>query len=495
MAFPSLSALRQGSRTGSAQSAERVTWLGGRHLKRRVVRLAIHLVGDIAALVVFGLLVQALRASELLPLRAAGVLDRVLPSEVLSRAEFPLAVIICLAIVGAYGEAERTQVSHRRAAGAALGLALNDWPMLWGEDTGLVLATYSALAVSVTLLLVAVRRLADDGFRSFTSRRFRVARVLMVAGRHDLGRMQRPLSTSEHGRVMIAGVLDPGELHESGGLERLCEAIRGCDADTVALCCGALEDAAFNVVVDAATTMGCGLVSWARSFRGAGSTPRLVETRRGTLMILASPAARALGLVMKRSVDVVGAGLLVLVLAPVMAVVAFAVRFDSPGPILFRQRRVGVGGQPFPCFKFRSMRVEAEELLRSDPLLRSRYEANNFKIPEGSDPRITRLGHFLRRTSLDELPQLLNVLRGEMSLVGPRPVVPEELVQYGETHTVLLSLKPGMAGAWAVNGRSRVGYPRRAAIELGYVRSWRLKLDLSILWRTLPAVITRRGAH
>jgi exopolysaccharide production protein ExoY len=452
-------------------------------------------VADTAALVVFGLLVQAARASELLSLRTAGVLDRLLPSGVLSRAEFPLAVLICLALVGAYGDTDRAQASQRRAVAAALGLALYGWPSLWGDDAGLVLATYSVLASSVALLLLAARRLAEGGFRAVTSRRFRAVRVLMVAGHHDLGRMRRPLATSEHGRVMIKAVFDPAELHEPAGLERFCAAIRRSNADTVALCCGALGDEAFNIVVDAATTMGCGLVSWARSFRGTGSKPRLVETRRGTLIILASPAARALGLLIKRSVDVVGAGLGLLALAPIMGVIAFAVRLDSPGPVLFGHRRVGVGGQPFRCFKFRTMRVEAEELLRTDPVLRSQYMSNNFKIPEGSDPRITRLGHFLRRSSLDELPQLLNVLRGEMSLVGPRPVVPDELAEYGETRTVLLSLRPGMAGAWAVNGRSRVGYPHRAAIELGYVRSWRLKLDLSILWRTLPAVLTRRGAH
>ena len=364
MAFLS-AALRQGPRATSPPRAEPATWPGGRHLKRRVARLAIHLSADFAALVVFGLLVQAVRASELLPLRVAGVLDQLLPSGVLSRAEFPVAVIICLALVGAYGEADPAQGSFRRAAGAGLGLALYDWPTLWGQESGLALTIYSTLTTSVTLLLLAARHLADDSLRAFVSRRFRVARVLMVARRHDLGRMRRPLATSEHGRVMIRGVFDPGELDEPGALARLCAAIRRYDADTVALCCGPLEDSAFDVVIDAATTMGCGLVSWARSFRGTGSTPRFVETRRGTLMILASPAARALGLLMKRSVDVVGAGFLLLVLSPIMGVIALAVRLDSPGPILFRQRRVGVGGQPFRCFKYRSMRVEAEELLRT----------------------------------------------------------------------------------------------------------------------------------
>ena len=131
----------------------------------------------------------------------------------------------------------------------------------------------------------------------------------------------------------------------------------------------------------------------------------------------------------------------------------------------------------------------------NDPVLYEKYLENNYKLPEGEDPRITRVGLLLRRTSLDELPQFWNVLRGDMSLIGPRPVVPDELNEYGDKRRVLLSVKPGMSGAWAVRGRSRVGYPQRAAIELGYVQRWKLKADLSILWRTLPAVVTRRGAH
>jgi lipopolysaccharide/colanic/teichoic acid biosynthesis glycosyltransferase len=141
------------------------------------------------------------------------------------------------------------------------------------------------------------------------------------------------------------------------------------------------------------------------------------------------------------------------------------------------------------------MRVDAEEALRRNPVLYAMYLENNYKLPEGEDPRITRVGRLLRKTSLDELPQLWNVLRGHMSLIGPRPVVPDELNEYGEKRRVFLSVKPGLSGAWAITGRSRVGYPDRAAIELGYIRRWRFGRDLSILWRTVPAVLTRRGAH
>jgi lipopolysaccharide/colanic/teichoic acid biosynthesis glycosyltransferase len=134
------------------------------------------------------------------------------------------------------------------------------------------------------------------------------------------------------------------------------------------------------------------------------------------------------------------------------------------------------------------MRVNAEERLRSDSAMYEEYRKHHFKIPEDLDPRVTKLGRWLRRTSLDELPQLWNVLVGEMSLVGPRPVVTEELEMYGRDKSVMLSVRPGITGAWAVSGRQSLGYPERCTIELRYVRSWRLSGDIKILARTLWVV-------
>jgi lipopolysaccharide/colanic/teichoic acid biosynthesis glycosyltransferase len=141
------------------------------------------------------------------------------------------------------------------------------------------------------------------------------------------------------------------------------------------------------------------------------------------------------------------------------------------------------------------MHADAERRLRADAALRRQYVSNHFKIPRHLDPRITRLGHFLRRSSLDELPQLFNVLCGEMSIVGPRPIVPLESTNYGDELSLLLSVRPGLTGAWAVRGRSSVGYPHRAAIELDYVRTWSFATDLNILIRTPSAVFSQRGAH
>ena len=167
---------------------------------------------------------------------------------------------------------------------------------------------------------------------------------------------------------------------------------------------------------------------------------------------------------------------------------------DSPGPVLFAHRRLGRSGRFFDCLKFRSMRVDAERVLRDDETLQDWYVRNHFKIPTHLDRRVTRLGRFLRLTSLDELPQLINVIRGDMALVGPRPIVESEGRHYGEQLAELLSIRPGLSGAWAVQGRSRVGYPQRVDIELQYVRSWTLRNDAAILLRTPWVVLTQRGS-
>jgi lipopolysaccharide/colanic/teichoic acid biosynthesis glycosyltransferase len=184
----------------------------------------------------------------------------------------------------------------------------------------------------------------------------------------------------------------------------------------------------------------------------------------------------------------------VILLSPVLLAIAAVVRLSSPGPILFRQKRLGRDARIFHCLKFRTMRADAEDVLRRDPAVWARYVANDYKLPESEDPRVTRIGRFLRRTSLDELPQLFNVIRGEMSLVGPRPIVGAELDEYGERSDDLLAALPGITGRWQVSGRSRLHYPERANVELSYVYEWSPLEDLRILLRTVPVVLSRNGA-
>lgn len=181
-----------------------------------------------------------------------------------------------------------------------------------------------------------------------------------------------------------------------------------------------------------------------------------------------------------------------IVFLPIMVAMAIAIRLDSPGPIFHMRRVVGVGGKSFNAFKFRTMYVDADERLARDPELRREFELNH-KLK--NDPRVTRAGHFLRRTSLDELPQLINVLLGQMSLVGPRMITEEERARYGKFRMNLSTVKPGITGLWQVSGRSDVSYEERVMLDMNYIRNYSIWFDLHILWQTIPAVLKSRGAY
>jgi exopolysaccharide production protein ExoY len=199
--------------------------------------------------------------------------------------------------------------------------------------------------------------------------------------------------------------------------------------------------------------------------------------------------------VAKRTLDVIGALVLGLVFAPLIVVIVFLMRRRGD-TVIYRHRRVGRGGQIFCCLKFRTMVPNADQVLRdlleSNPELRAEW-VRDHKLR--NDPRVTRLGRFLRRTSLDELPQLLNVLRGEMSLVGPRPVVREELLRYGRNVKTYLAAKPGITGLWQVTGRNDTDYRRRVVLDTYYVRNQNLLLDLYILAKTTAVVLGGNGAY
>ena len=213
-------------------------------------------------------------------------------------------------------------------------------------------------------------------------------------------------------------------------------------------------------------------------------------------LTLETGTSNSLQALVKRVADVTVSLALLVLFSPLMGVIALLVKFSSPGPILFMQKRLGKCGVPFTMFKFRTMESDAEARLKADQQLYRKYMDNNFKLPDGEDFRVTRLGRILRTTSLDELPQLINVLSGGMSLVGPRPIVPDELDKYGEYGSLLLKVKPGITGNWQVNGRSRiVEYADRVRLDMEYVRDQSLAADLRILIRTVGAVARMDGAH
>jgi exopolysaccharide production protein ExoY len=198
----------------------------------------------------------------------------------------------------------------------------------------------------------------------------------------------------------------------------------------------------------------------------------------------------------KRILDLVGALVGIILLSPFILIVAILIKVQDPrGPLFFKQQRIGLNGKIFYIYKFRSMVVDAEKKLKENHELYQKYLENNFKLDQDEDPRITRFGAFIRKTSLDELPQFINVLKGEMSLVGPRPVVIDELNRYEDRKSDFLSVKPGITGYWQVCGRSDVGYPERVEIELYYVYHKCLLLDIKILFKTVIQVLARKGAY
>lgn len=206
---------------------------------------------------------------------------------------------------------------------------------------------------------------------------------------------------------------------------------------------------------------------------------------------------------LKRLLDVSGALMALCLLAPVMLVVAMAVAASSRGPIIFKQTRVGRGGFPFTFYKFRSMRADSDDRVHRDFVSTHINAGNDAAASDGLegvfkikvDPRLTPVGRFIRRTSIDELPQLFNVIKGDMSLVGPRPPIPYEAAQYQAWHLRrLLSVKPGMTGIWQVEGRSRVPFNEMVRMDLRYIRNCSLGLDLRILARTIPVVLSCDGA-
>jgi len=211
-----------------------------------------------------------------------------------------------------------------------------------------------------------------------------------------------------------------------------------------------------------------------------------------TLMHMPTVSLAASERILKRIMDFVGASLALAIAAPVMLVIAVAIKLDTPGPVFFRQERAGRGGKPFRIFKFRSMTADAWDKRRAVAEL-NEVDGPLFKM--ASDPRVTRVGAFIRKTSLDELPQLINVVRGEMSLVGPRPLPTEESDRIDGAALARLDVKPGITGLWQVCGRSDLTYADLQHLDSAYVRSWSFLWDLRIILQTPRAVFGRSGAY
>ncbi len=218
-----------------------------------------------------------------------------------------------------------------------------------------------------------------------------------------------------------------------------------------------------------------------------------IEELNGIPLIgLREPSLKAISRFVKRAIDVAVSALALVLTSPILALAAALVRLDSPGPAIFRQERVGQGGSTFMCYKFRSMREGADDEKKS---LRKEIDKNEVTFKLKEDPRRTRVGRLIRRTSIDELPQFYNVLRGEMSLVGPRPAIPSEVESYEDWHRKRLQVRPGITGLWQVMGRSELPFEEMVMLDIYYIENWSLALDLQILLRTVPTVLIGRGAY
>jgi exopolysaccharide biosynthesis polyprenyl glycosylphosphotransferase len=315
-------------------------------------------------------------------------------------------------------------------------------------------------------------------------------RCLVIGNPQRSGRVRRTIHGLSGGRTLVVGWITSDQVaHGEEGRDLLREAVAYFHAEHVVVAPDVADSAETVVLIRALEELDLRVTV----------LPRLLELTSATLTseVLGAASAldvRRLGLsrserVAKRAMDIVGAVALLTLSAPVLAVVAPAVALTSPGPVLFRQRRIGRDGREFTLWKFRSMVRDAEAHKQA---LREHNEADGlFKIAD--DPRVTRVGRFLRRTSLDELPQLINVLRGEMSLVGPRPLVPEEDGVIAGWHRRRLNMRPGMTGVWQVMGSARIPMHEMVELDNLYVLSWSPWLDVKILLRTLDFVLGRRG--
>jgi exopolysaccharide biosynthesis polyprenyl glycosylphosphotransferase len=371
--------------------------------------------------------------------------------------------------------------------------------------TLLVVAGWASSAAQTEVVLTVTSAAVSSAvIRLVRGARIEPVRVLLVGDAMETTRLVERWRIRQDVTVVGAVLVDPdtdadhlpSDLHgvpTSTSLDELAARAQSTRADLVAfapspgLAPGAVRRAAWALRESHAALAVVGLFDSVAPHRVTASVIG------GETLCEVAPSRRAAMLVaIKHALDRAGALVLLLAIAPVMGLVAIAVRLDSRGPAIFRQTRVGLDGKPFTVYKVRTMRVGADDVKHQ---LADVNEFDEVLFKMRRDPRVTRVGHFLRRASLDELPQLVNVLRGEMSLVGPRPLVPSEVADMGEDSLRRLSVKPGMTGLWQVSGRSDLDWERSIALDLHYVENWTLGGDAGIALRTVGAVLGAKGAY
>ncbi|MEA2725207.1 MAG: hypothetical protein QOH59_2978, partial [Gemmatimonadales bacterium] len=397
-----------------------------RHLVRTLVRVSVLLAGDAAALLLLRVTLRGVRDLGWFGPGPAALVNQIIPQGALPLVQLLPAILLGLIALDTYGASDRRRDAGRLVAGATLGLGLPFWGHLWNHFTPLALPGFILLAGLIGMTLIAERHLIDHVVRTLWPIGPGAARALLIGRPEHTRRALEHPALSDAREFAFGGIFDLEELglQAGGGFSRLCQTIKRYRADTLVLS-GPLDDEALALVIEAAGAAGCQLYALPRAFALGGVESQTVWRRGAPLVALNRPGLRGRQLLVKRTLDVVVSGLGLTLLSPLFVTIAAAIYVTSPGPIFFRQTRVGLGGKRFKITKFRSM-VHDAEAMREDLTMRSLYSDQRlFKVKD--DPRVTALGAFLRRTSLDELPQLWNAFAGNMSLVGPRPPLPSEV--------------------------------------------------------------------
>ncbi|MGE3524637.1 MAG: sugar transferase [Gemmatimonadales bacterium] len=475
-----------------------------RHFRRAIRRVGALMLADIAALQFMRLVLRSIRNEALLGSSVAATLQDRLPAGYLGGWQFAAALIIGLYVTGNYSPGDYRRDPARLFLGCALAIALPLWLSLWTDGFGLVLFQYA-----VTVLLVwggiAVERLMMDRLVARVLPRPRATPALLVGNAADCRATAQTPAFARGDEFRLMGFVDlhsPPASDAAGGMFNFARLLHKTRAEAVVIC-GYLSDPHLHDVVGTALSAGCEILSIPRSVTIAGVQPGVVWKNGQPLVQLTSPGLKGWQLVLKRLVDLVGASAMLLVLGPLMLIIAAAIRLDDGAPILFKQVRIGSGGRRFNVWKFRTMRNDSSDAAHRElvmQMLRGEEVVTGHQTEDGNqifklvdDPRVTRVGAILRRTSLDELPQLFNVLRGEMSLVGPRPPLLYEFEAYDHWQYDRLQVLPGITGLWQVSGRNLLTYRQMCELDVQYVRNWSLYLDFKILLKTIPVVLFNSG--
>ena len=476
-----------------------------RHMLRAIRRVTVLVIADLASFGIMRALLRSVRDHGLLGQGPADLLQTILPTGILSGWQFAVALLVSLLVTGNYGYGDRRRSLPQLFLACALATALPLWMRIWSSGLDVVLLQYVLTTVLVWIGVTAERLTIDRIVARALPAAHQAARTLFVGTAEECRNAMATRAFTAANEFHPIGFVDtrmPPAPEARGHLSDYSAVLHASRAEAVVVV-GSLSEAGFKGVVESALAAGCQVLTMPRTTGIAGVQPSLVWRRNQPLIEFTVPSLKAWQLLLKRVVDLAGATVGLVVAGPLMLLIAVLIKLDSPGPVFFRQIRIGTGGTRFRVWKFRTMRHGAsdaahraliDQMMNGDEAGAGHAATNGDRVYKlVHDDRVTRVGRWLRRTSLDELAQLFNVLRGEMSLVGPRPPLVYEFEAYDHWQFDRLRVKPGITGLWQVSGRNLLTYRQMCELDLEYVRRWSLWLDLKILGRTLPVVLFNSG--